>query len=83
MTEYCDRHYKIESDMEKAGADKVSCKVDKEKIWEALDNKVSMKWLFVMIPILMTWISFQVVIYDSLKNLETKVAVIEQQLRTK
>lgn len=83
MTEYCDRHYKIESDMEKSDADKVSCKIDKEKIWEALDNKVSMKWLFVMIPILMTWISFQVVIYDSLKNLETKVAVIEQQLRDK
>ena len=73
MTEYCDRHFE----------DKNICEQDKEKAWEAINDKISMKWMFALIPVLMLWIGFQVVIYDSLKNLETKVAVIEQQLRTK
>ncbi len=71
--DYCDRHFD----------DKSSCEQDKEKAWTAINDKISMKWLFAIIPVLMLWIGFQVVIYDSLKNLETKVAVIEEQLRKK
>ena len=81
--EYCDRHFETRSDIDKLEDDKHSCRIDKDKIWEALDDKISMKWLFALIPVIIVWISFQVVIYDSLKNLETKVAVIEEQLRKK
>jgi len=70
---YCDRHFD----------DRETCEQDKEKLWTAIENKISMKWLFALIPVIMVWIGFQIVIYDSLKNLETKVAVIEEQLRKK
>jgi hypothetical protein len=73
-SDYCNCHMKHVSSI-------ADLKKDQENLEEDMGKKISLSWLFLLVPIFMTWISFQVIIYDSLKNLETKIAVIQQQLK--
>lgn len=51
-----------------------------DRIWGVVNKKIGVGWLIVLIPVILAWVSFQVVIYDSLKNVETHIAVIYERV---
>jgi len=52
-----------------------------EKLWESIKTKLSSKWLLAIIPFVIAWFSFQMVIYEAVKTIGTEVAVIKVQIQ--
>jgi len=87
MTEkYCDCHLKhtsILNRLEKEVDENFrSESTDHKELWEEVKKKMPVNWLFLLIPVVLAWVGFQMAIYDSVKNVETKVAVIQSEINT-
>ena len=88
MTEprYCDCHLKHVKSIEDIEKDMESCstrvRASHQEMWDAIKAKMPITWLWVMIPVIMAWIGFQLAMYDSMKTVEMKVAVIQSELKT-
>ena len=78
---YCSCHSKHSVRLDHLEIQEKESRMDRIEIWKSIKTKISSVWLFALIPVLMAWIGFQVVIYDSVKNVETKIAVLQQQLK--
>lgn len=57
----------------------------RKDLWEAIKAKISNTWLIALIPAFLVWLSFQAVVYDTVKNIEKDVAVItaKTEIKTK
>lgn len=88
MTElkYCDCHLKHVKSIEDIEKDMESCsknvRASHQEMWAAIKAKMPTNWLLILIPVIMAWVGFQLAIYDSVKNVETKVAVIQSEINT-
>lgn len=87
MTEkYCDCHMKHSSVISRLEKDvDENHKMDSDshrELWAETKKKMSTSWLFLLFPALIAWIGFQMAIYDSVKTVETKVAVIQTEINT-
>lgn len=71
---HCDCHLKHTSQI-------TELEKDVTQLWTFVGDKISVKWLFALIPILLVWLSFQAAIYTGIKNLETEIAVIKIQVQ--
>jgi len=52
-----------------------------EKLWSQIGTKLSSKWLLAIVPFIIAWFSFQMVIYEAVKMIGTEVAVIKVQVQ--
>ena len=84
MTEdLCDYHKQHEEKfihIEKTLGDS---KKEVKDIWENLNKKVSITLFTLLVMLMIGNLGFQWQIYDSLKNLQTEVAVVKSQLMIK
>ena len=85
-SKYCDCHMKHTSILNRLERDVddnyKQDDNDHKEIWEEVKKKLPVSWLLVLIPVIMAWVGFQLAIYDSVKNVETKVAVIQTEINT-
>ena len=79
---YCDYHREHSSLLTRHGRDIDQNELDHKEIWTEIKKKMSVSWLIILVPVIMAWIGFQLAIYDSVKNVETKVAVIQTEINT-
>jgi len=78
---YCDCHYKHQSQItDLKGADDLS-RVDRSDIWKVLDTKVNMKMFYLLIAIFIGTFSFQLLVYNSIRTVETDIAVLKAEMR--
>ena len=78
--DYCDCHMKHAKMMDGFEKDLEDNSTNHRELWNEVKKKMPSSWLYLLVPIIMSWVGFQLAIYDSVKNVETKVAVIQIEI---
>lgn len=84
MTEdLCDYHKQHEEKFVHIERTLGESKEEARDIWENIKEKVPMKLFLLLVALMIGSLGFQWQIYDSLKNLQTEIAVVKSQLMIK
>ena len=84
MKEYCDCHEKNTAAIKRLGDENDKMVIDEKSehksLQKQINSKISIQWLFVLVPLFIVWMSFQMAIFNALKNVETSIAVVETKM---
>ena len=83
MDKFCDHHKQHEEKFIHIEKTLGENKEDAKDIWGNIEEKVPMKLFLLLVALMIGSLGFQWRIYDSLKNLQTEVAVVKSQLMLK
>jgi len=78
--DYCDCHAKHVDKFKTMDKHTDQSHEDHKLMWEAIKKKVGVAWLYALVPVFLVWLGFQMTVYNTVKNIDKKVAVIETKL---
>lgn len=77
---YCDCHYKHQAQIKDSKETEAAARDDRSNIWKTLDSKVSLKMFYLLIAIFIGTFSFQLLVYSSIRTVETDIAVLKVEM---
>ena len=84
MKEHCDCHEKNTEAIRRLGTEKDKMLIDEKNehksLQKQINSKISIQWLLVLIPVFIVWMSFQMALFNAVKNVETSIAVVETKM---